>query len=467
MQSQHSKRHLEKRYAENSIHFTDCYAYTTGTLGPALQTNTYAYGDSNWKDKLTAYNGIPLTYDAMGNLTEFEGINFTWTAGRQLKQYEFNNGISDLVVDYKYNADGLRTQKKVTDNENFYSVTYDYIWADGKLVSRTDGTDVLYFIYDSNNSPIGVILNDSATYLYIKNLQGDVTGIADENGNIIVNYSYDEWGRLLSMTGSGAGTIGLTNPLRYSGYYYDAETGYYYLQSRYYSPYWGRFLNADYYVDTEKDSFGTNMFAYCENNSINYIDPNGFFGKKWHGETTEDIGAHYFNKRFVIKMAAGNKDVDNRYSALTLVSWNQGWHFNVNKNNPSLEDSRDIHTEEMIQNAFDIFMRVNREKKLNSTSSLESLDDAFYYLGMGLHCQQDKIAHNDAVSTKRFGLFWVHTTYADKPETPWPEDPRYSIGQVAEIITEFYMLCICVKINCNCPRLASVVCLSNGRSGKF
>ncbi|MGI6247905.1 MAG: hypothetical protein ACOYJX_00670 [Acutalibacteraceae bacterium] len=85
----------------------------------------------------------------------------------------------------------------------------------GRPVSRTDGTDVLYFIYDSNDSPIGVILNDSATYLYIKNLQGDVTGISDENGNIIVNYSYDEWGRLLSMTGSGAGTIGLTNPLRY------------------------------------------------------------------------------------------------------------------------------------------------------------------------------------------------------------------------------------------------------------
>ena len=269
------------------------YAYTTGALGPALQTSTYAYGDSNWKDKLTAYNGIPLTYDAMGNLTEFEGINFTWTAGRQLKQYEFNNGISDLVVDYKYNADGLRTQKKVTDNENFYSVTYDYIWADGKLVSRTDGTDVLYFIYDSNNSPIGVILNDSATYLYIKNLQGDVTGIADENGNIIVNYSYDEWGRLLSMTGSGAGTIGLTNPLRYSGYYYDAETGYYYLQSRYYSPYWGRFLNADIYCDTGSGVVGTNMFAYCDNNPVMFVDPSGticyiFYLPEWIKEAEAD-----------------------------------------------------------------------------------------------------------------------------------------------------------------------------------
>ena len=446
------------------------YAYTTGALGPALQTSTYAYGDSNWKDKLTAYNGIPLTYDAMGNLTEFEGINFTWTAGRQLKQYEFNNGISDLVVDYKYNADGLRTQKKVTDNENFYSVTYDYIWADGKLVSRTDGTDVLYFIYDSNNSPIGVILNDSATYLYIKNLQGDVTGIADENGNIIVNYSYDEWGRLLSMTGSGAGTIGLTNPLRYSGYYYDAETGYYYLQSRYYSPYWGRFLNADYYVDTEKDSFGTNMFAYCENNSINYIDPNGFFGKDFHYYETKKIAIDaLFKEDYAEAIAFGCNDVDKKFPPVHLSSYVQSWHFNINMKwdsktskmiiDPTLPDSRDLRGADAMKIAKEYLLKANSYNAYPKLRKTE-LISAFEWFGAFLHTQQDKIAHsgkygNMAMTVgKHKILFFYHSSLPNHKIDDMNRkylDSEYATGDVATFITALEMVKFKLSIKYDFP----------------
>ena len=119
----------------------------------------------------------------------------------------------------------------------------------------------------------------SASYTYndsgIRNLQGDITGILNSAGEQIVSYTYDSWGRLLSTSGSAAETIGQKNPFRYRGYYYDAESGWYYLNSRYYDPEVGRFLNADGYVTTSIEILDSNMFAYCKNNPVNLSDPSG------------------------------------------------------------------------------------------------------------------------------------------------------------------------------------------------
>ena len=119
-------------------------------------------------------------------------------------------------------------------------------------------------------------------YYYVKNLQGDVEKIVNQNGNVIANYTYDAWGKLLSVTDSvgdpitSQTTIALLNPLRYRGYVYDEETGLYYLQSRYYDPTTCRFLNADILIDTQSGSpLSTNMFAYCENNPTNKDDTTG------------------------------------------------------------------------------------------------------------------------------------------------------------------------------------------------
>ena len=97
--------------------------------------------------------------------------------------------------------------------------------------------------------------------------------ILDGSGNAVVQYSYDAWGKLLSTIGSMATTLGVHNPLRYRGYVYDHETSLYYLQSRYYDPELGRFLNADAFVATETGLLGNNMFAYCNNNPVNLSDP--------------------------------------------------------------------------------------------------------------------------------------------------------------------------------------------------
>ena len=106
-------------------------------------------------------------------------------------------------------------------------------------------------------------------------LQGDVIAILDGSGNAVVQYSYDAWGKLLTTTGSMADSLGLHNPLRYRGYVYDSETQLYYLQSRYYDPEVGRFINADAFTSTGQGILGNNMFAYCLNNPVNRSDSSG------------------------------------------------------------------------------------------------------------------------------------------------------------------------------------------------
>ena len=128
------------------------------------------------------------------------------------------------------------------------------------------------YYYDESGNVFGFKRGDSE-YYYIRNGQGDIIGILDSSGIQIVSYVYDSWGKLVSISGSQAETIGEANPFRYRGYYYDTETGLYYLQSRYYDPEVGRFLNAD--LQLNDDTLGNNLFAYCGNNPISRTDAEG------------------------------------------------------------------------------------------------------------------------------------------------------------------------------------------------
>ena len=127
---------------------------------------------------------------------------------------------------------------------------------------------------------------DGTKYFYQLNLQGDVIGIIDTTGASVAKYAYDAWGKVVYSTGSMAAI----NPIRYRGYYYDAELGMYYLQSRYYDPTLKRFINADGFVSTGRGFLGYNMFAYCNNNPVNRSDPTGnlpdwvykYFGTEWN-----------------------------------------------------------------------------------------------------------------------------------------------------------------------------------------
>ena len=124
------------------------------------------------------------------------------------------------------------------------------------------------------------------------NAQGDVVALVDGTGKVVVEYSYDAWGQPLTITGSMKDTLGKANPLRYRCYVYDEETGMYYLGSRYYNPVMGRFINADVYILTGKNIFGSNLFAYCENNPVNHLDPTGHFVSElldWFGSIGEAV----------------------------------------------------------------------------------------------------------------------------------------------------------------------------------
>ena len=136
------------------------------------------------------------------------------------------------------------------------------------------GSTVYSFTYDAVGRPVA-ITEGNTRYFYVLNQQGDVVAIINGNGDFVVEYYYDAWGRLLSTTGTLATTLGANNPLRYRGYVYDTETGLYYLQSRYYNPTWSRFINADSYVSTGQKIIGYNMFAYCGNNPVSRTDCTG------------------------------------------------------------------------------------------------------------------------------------------------------------------------------------------------
>jgi len=168
------------------------------------------------------------------------------------------------------------------------TVTHEYLTLSGKVARETIKTDnsltaVLDFVYDDAGRPFALPFalkystdgTSFKTYYYVLNLQGDVVKlihyIPGFEYESVATYEYDAWGNILSSSGR----LAEINPLRYRGYYYDSETGFYYLQSRYYDPVNRRFINADSYASTGQGFIGTNMFAYCNNSPILFVDHDG------------------------------------------------------------------------------------------------------------------------------------------------------------------------------------------------
>ena len=243
------------------------YDLTANTL---LSEDAYGYSNSSWLDRLTAFNGVTIAYDDAGNpLSYYNGSAYTltWQNGRELTTAT-KGGVTSS---YKYNIDGQRIQKTVGN------VVYDYYYADGLLVRQTWGSNYIDFLYDE--SGVFSFVYNGTQYYYIKNLQGDVVAISNAAGTILVEYIYDAWGDVLSITGTEASTLGAINPIRYRGYYFDTDTEFYYLNSRYYDPEIRRFINADdvSLLGANGDFASFNLYAYCGNNPVLRKDAEGEF----------------------------------------------------------------------------------------------------------------------------------------------------------------------------------------------
>ena len=151
----------------------------------------------------------------------------------------------------------------------------------GRYNDNTTVTREYIFLYDESGIVGCLFAKNGATpaaYFYRKNLQGDVTAIYNESGNKVGEYAYDAWGNCTVLYGAATDVVRY-NPIRYRGYCYDIETGLYYLNARYYNPQWRRFISPDdsSYLDPETPN-GLNLYAYCNNDPVNYADPSGHFG---------------------------------------------------------------------------------------------------------------------------------------------------------------------------------------------
>jgi len=269
-----------------------------------ISLDKFEYSNQEWKDQLTKFNDIIITYDALGNPIRIGNKEYSWINGTQIDKYK--NGEKEVNFEYNY---GGQLFKKTNGND----IT-NYYYSGSLLTVEKRNNNMLYYIYDGSEKLIGLKYNDNL-YFYQRNQFDDITGIYDENYNLIVKYKYDSWGNVLSITDASNNditddsNIGIINPFRYRSYYYDKDIELYIFQERYYNPKICRFFNIDKQIGA--DILGANLYVYCGNNPINRTDDEGkgFFTKIFAGAL---IGAAVSS---VVKVAS---------NVVTGKEWHEG-----------------------------------------------------------------------------------------------------------------------------------------------
>ena len=255
------------------------------------ETDTFVYDYINpTRNKVSAllrsvtYNGVTTsyTYDNLDRLTSV-------TTNNETTSYSYNSNnelITSLSDNRQYYYSGNRITLIALEDNPIINFTYDYlgrrltknntkyVYFNNLLVEEHNPSYRLKFLYDEYNNLYGFYYNDEC-YFYLKNSLGIIYAIIDQNGNKVVEYTYDPWGKVLSIASSND-VIKDVNPFIYKSYYYDVETQLYWLSSRYYSPELCRFISKDSieYLDPESIN-GLNLYAYCGNDPVNYYDPTG------------------------------------------------------------------------------------------------------------------------------------------------------------------------------------------------
>ena len=269
--------------------------------GENAYTTAYSYDANNRlledvKTEAGAETKTTYFYDPNGNQTgksietltassDAESTSLT----NEIASYELSwyNGFNQLVgtkangitAEYSYAPSGLRLSKTIGD------VQTNFVLDGGNVIAEQRGETLTAYYARGVNLFASFI--GSTTNFYLYNAHGDVVQLTDENGAVTKTYEYDAFGNEQEQSASD------TNPFRYCGEYYDAETGTYYLRARYYDPAIGRFTQMDnvLYVFHEfsngsqvADPLSLNLYTYCAANPIQYQDPSGNF---W--ETVIDV----------------------------------------------------------------------------------------------------------------------------------------------------------------------------------
>ena len=242
--------------------------------GNAMEDFSFSYGADGRLIRLSKYSTsfspkeYDISYDDVGNPCVYKDNVLKWERGRLLAKYGNNS--------YSYDADGVRIKKKTANG-----ILHKYFTEGTRIHHEEYGTHENWYYYDATG--ITGIEHDGVRYYFQKTIQGDVARIFNANGYLVARYVYDAWGNHTVYDADGnintdANFIGNINPFRYRGYYYDVETGLYYLNTRYYDPFACRFINADdiSYIEPETIN-GLNLYSYCLNTPVMYVDPTGHF----------------------------------------------------------------------------------------------------------------------------------------------------------------------------------------------
>lgn len=282
--------------------------YSSSNANDEYETLTSFFYSSEWSDKLASiqysYSDCEdtsinyLQYDAIGNPTKLaEDLNsdcscakYNWTNGRQLKSFQWcdENGTAYDTYSYTYNENGIRTSERRNNEATVYKMLMgDMVLAEFTLDQNMNITVTKQYLYNANQELVGHIANGK-TYFYLKNAQGDIQAVINEEGLCVKIYNYSAWGKeldtvtpdLSTYTNDVSGArLGSSISNYYRGYEMDNNLYCYYLQSRYYDPYSQfRFINADIPQIAQQNKnalHGMNLFAYCADNPVMYSDTSG------------------------------------------------------------------------------------------------------------------------------------------------------------------------------------------------
>jgi RHS repeat-associated protein len=232
------------------------------TQGGNVITTNYQYGVAN---QLTSVGSTAYTYDLNGNMTGDGVRTYSYDAANRLT--EVKEG-ANVIATFDYDADGRRTRMTTASG----TIRFHYDGTSTRVLYETDdsGNLIARYVYGANGQLLAMV-RDGQTYYYHYNGHGDVIALTDADGTVVATYQYDAFGNHIGTTGN------VENPYRYAGYRWDAETGLYYLNARYYAPEIGRFITRDAFHGFEDDPASLNWYNYAHSNPVMFVDPSGHF----------------------------------------------------------------------------------------------------------------------------------------------------------------------------------------------